>query len=279
MQNPNQPSYYATIPASVRYHKKVCANAKLLYGELSALANKEGYAWASNDYFAKLYRVHEKTVSAWVAELKRAGKINVEMIPTEKGTQRRIYIAGKGIHEKTETHVGGVREKTETPPRIPDDPPPSFPDPNITRINTTKNIKPIPKFTFTFEEGFIGIPYEDMQRWIETYPAVFIAGEIKKAAEWLRSNPTKRKSNYRRFLTNWFSRTQERGGTTGYHPPVARPAPKPAATPEPLSESERQENIKSLSELKRKLVQQKRMTLPKRPDHPSVRIVGDLEKL
>ena len=260
MQHSNQPSYYATIPASVRYHEKVCPSAKLLYGELTALANKEGYAWASNNYFAKLYQVHEKTVSAWVAELKRAGKINVEMIPTEKGTQRRIYIAGKGIQEKAETLGGGVREKAETPPRIPDDPPPSFPDPNITRENTTKNIQPLPKFSFTLDDGFIGIPYEDLQRWADTYPAVNIAGEIKKAAEWLRSNPSKRKSNYRRFLTNWFSRTQERGGTPGYKPAAARQAAPQVAQPQPLSEDERKENLNVLEDLQRRLAKDKRLS-------------------
>ncbi|KKL74300.1 hypothetical protein LCGC14_2066250, partial [marine sediment metagenome] len=31
--------------------------------------------------------------------------------------------------------------------------------------------------------------------------------------EWLRSNPDKKKSRYRRFITNWLSRSQERGGS------------------------------------------------------------------
>ena len=31
--------------------------------------------------------------------------------------------------------------------------------------------------------------------------------------EWLLSNPSKRKGNYRRFITNWLSRSQERGGS------------------------------------------------------------------
>ena len=67
---------------------------------------------------------------------------------------------------------------------------------------------------FSFEtKSFNGIIPEEMSRWSEAYPAVDIAGEIRRAAEWLLSNPTKRKSNYRRFLINWFSRTQERGGS------------------------------------------------------------------
>jgi len=31
--------------------------------------------------------------------------------------------------------------------------------------------------------------------------------------EWLLSNPKKRKKNYRRFITNWLTRSQEKGGT------------------------------------------------------------------
>lgn len=70
--------------------------------------------------------------------------------------------------------------------------------------------------TFSFEEKkFIGITDDDISRWSEAYPAVDISGEIRRAAEWLLSNPDKRKSRYRRFLINWFSRTQEKGGSSG----------------------------------------------------------------
>ena len=57
------PSYYAVIPASVRYDERLKANEKLLYGELTALSRKDGFAFASNGYFAKLYGVSKETVS------------------------------------------------------------------------------------------------------------------------------------------------------------------------------------------------------------------------
>jgi hypothetical protein len=86
-------SYYAIIPADVRYDKKLCANAKLLYGEITALCNEKGYCWASNDYFAQLYEKTEETVSRWISQLIKQNYINAEYI--KRGfeiTERRIYI-------------------------------------------------------------------------------------------------------------------------------------------------------------------------------------------
>jgi hypothetical protein len=56
------PTFYAVIPAHVRY-ANISAQAKLLYGELTALTEKEGFCWASNGYLAKLYGAGERSVS------------------------------------------------------------------------------------------------------------------------------------------------------------------------------------------------------------------------
>lgn len=72
-------SYYAVIPANVRYDAELTANAKLLYGEITALCNQKGFCWATNEYFAKLYGVSKWTVSTWISQLVKKGYVIIEM--------------------------------------------------------------------------------------------------------------------------------------------------------------------------------------------------------
>lgn len=65
------------------------------------------------------------------------------------------------------------------------------------------------------KKDFSGITTEDINAWQEAYPIVDIKAEIYKAREWIKANPKNRKSNYRRFLSNWFSRRQDRGDVNG----------------------------------------------------------------
>ena len=73
-------SYYAVIPANVRYDESLPPNAKLLYGEITALCNAEGYCWASNKYFADLYGVTLRTIANWLRGLTERGYIKSEVI-------------------------------------------------------------------------------------------------------------------------------------------------------------------------------------------------------
>ena len=68
-----------------------------MYGEITALASKEGYCFASNRYFADLYDVTKNTISSWISDLHKAGFVSVQLI--KEGNQvieRRIGITQKG---------------------------------------------------------------------------------------------------------------------------------------------------------------------------------------
>lgn len=67
--------YYAIIPSFVRYDKDLTPNAKLLYGEITALCNESGYCWAKNEYFADLYNVSITSISKWINSLVKKGYI------------------------------------------------------------------------------------------------------------------------------------------------------------------------------------------------------------
>ena len=88
----DKPSFFSVTPATVRYDNSLCANAKHLYGEITALCNQKGYCWATNSYFAKLYDVSETSISSWVNQLKKAGHIDSIVTKDINGTQRIIRI-------------------------------------------------------------------------------------------------------------------------------------------------------------------------------------------
>jgi hypothetical protein len=46
---------------------------------------------------------------------------------------------------------------------------------------------------------------------------------LNLARSWLLANPSKKKSNYKKFLHNWFTRTQDNGGSKGEKPKNEKP--------------------------------------------------------
>lgn len=86
-----KPSYYAVIPSTVRYDKDLSASEKLLYGEITALANKQGYCFATNSYFAELYKTTERTITRWISKLENKNYIKREML-YGNNKERRLYI-------------------------------------------------------------------------------------------------------------------------------------------------------------------------------------------
>ena len=108
-------SYYAIIPATVRYDKRLTPNAKLLYGEITALCEKEGYCWAKNSYFAELYNVNKSSISKWVSQLIEYKYIYSYIIYKENSKeilQRQLFITDDPYSKKD---TGGIVKKKDTP--------------------------------------------------------------------------------------------------------------------------------------------------------------------
>ena len=136
-------SYYAVIPATVRYDKTIPAAAKLLYGEITALCNHSGLCWAENTYFANLYEVSVRTVQFWINALLNAGYIHRNIQYAEDGKtviRRCLSIASSEIttpcrnfHEANERNDAGAMQKN-SPIILQDN----------TTVITTKNNPPTP---------------------------------------------------------------------------------------------------------------------------------------
>ncbi len=126
-------AYYAVIPANVRYDTELPPNAKLLYGEITALCNQTGYCWASNEYFASLYKCKIRTIQRWLSSLKDRGYISVQLERKDgsKEVEKRYIKLNISPDDKNVTGYGQEchegNDKNVTPPD----------DENVTYNNTS----------------------------------------------------------------------------------------------------------------------------------------------
>jgi len=118
------PSFYAIIPATVRYDERLTPNAKLLYGEITALCNAKGFCWATNDYFSGLYKVSKTSISMWVKQLIDCGYIKSEL-EYKPGTKEILHRYLRLFNDPTQENLN-----TTTQENLKD---------NITDTNTTLN--------------------------------------------------------------------------------------------------------------------------------------------
>jgi DNA-binding transcriptional regulator YhcF (GntR family) len=96
------PSYYAVIPAHVRYDNHLSQSAKMMYGEITALSYATGRCFASNRYFATLYKVSISTVSRWIKQLVDCGYITNTLVYKDGSKEietRYLQICDGGMPE------------------------------------------------------------------------------------------------------------------------------------------------------------------------------------
>lgn len=112
------PNYFSVLPATVRYDKRLGKpNAKILYSEITALSTKDGYCYASNSYFAKLYDVDSTTISKWISLLVKYGYLEREEIyyqGTKQLKERRLYPLTTPLGAKTKPPLGSNAKDNNT---------------------------------------------------------------------------------------------------------------------------------------------------------------------
>ena len=105
-----RPNYYAVIPATVRYDKRLKANEKLLYGEITSLTNKTGECWATSQYFADLYEVSIRSVRRWISNLVKTNYINIKILNESERyitlvDDKNVLVVGQNCHRGEDKNV------------------------------------------------------------------------------------------------------------------------------------------------------------------------------
>ena len=139
MEKRDKPSFYGILPASVRYDKRVKPMARILFADITALANAKGYCNASNKTLGEWHEVAPETASRWVSNLKKTGHIEIVEIKEGKNIiERRIYPISnaapidKKINRVLTKTSRGYCQKDQDPI-----------DKNVKENNTSKNITSI----------------------------------------------------------------------------------------------------------------------------------------
>jgi DNA-binding transcriptional ArsR family regulator len=145
-----KPSYFAIIPAEIRYDKDLKDKAKLLYGEITCLSNKKGYCYASNDYFANLYGVAKETISRLITDLVDKGYVTREVI-YKKGTKEIINRYIKISQYPLDKNVKTLLTKKSIPidEKVKEN---NTSINNINKNNTRVNIKKVSKKEESFDD-------------------------------------------------------------------------------------------------------------------------------
>lgn len=256
-------SYYAVIPANIRYDTRLMPNAKLLYGEITALCNEKGYCWASNDYFAELYNVKKETVSRWISELIEFGYLTREIVYKEGTSQilnRYLRINQYPIDEKRNRYPRKnqypIDEKINTPidEKVKD---------NNTSINNTFNNKREYKQDLSPSENTpkakpirhkygsyknVLLSDEDMVKVKNEFSSDY-EDRIERLSEYMASTG-KRYKNHLATIRNWAKRdrTQAAAPKNGWQAPVKRETMPNWQEQQPKSDPSRKAEIEKMME-------------------------------
>lgn len=204
-------TYYSINIAPVRFHETLSFGAKFIYAEISALCNKEGYCWATNTYFTKLFNVDERTIRRWLSDLREAGFIRVDI---EDSHLRKIFLTiidvvrGDGQYQPTPgTKMSGGTDENVLPCN----------NTSNSKLNNKKKPfapvaeKTLPERIKGLSDFIKNIDKELLSAWELAYSHINITKHMAKAVAWALSNPKDApKSDYKRFLNAWLARDESK---------------------------------------------------------------------
>lgn len=196
-----EPTYYAIIPAEVRYDKRLTNFQRLLFGEITALTSASGECWAKNEYFQSLYGVTRNTISNSINKLVNLGYLEAQIDTlTDSGntTKRRTLKMPEGY---TKNLTKGIPKKC------------AF-------NNTSKNKEEREELDTPLKENFrentkiiadlLGVkPTKGMDRYVyDVYPKYVLSKATIKMADWCDKNRVAPTSQ--RWL-NWIDKAYRKG--------------------------------------------------------------------
>jgi hypothetical protein len=165
------------------------------------------------------------TISGWDKRFSRAAKARATHAQRQDTYRRRSRDGapsqGGDTDVSPQERTGEERREEEIQPAAPV----ATSEPPKRRTRS----RPASAISWTADAGWQGITDGDRQEWRVAYPACDLAGELARATSWLKANPTRaHKSNWRKFVVGWLTRSQDKGGTnrTAGNRPDEKPPPK-----------------------------------------------------
>jgi hypothetical protein len=145
------------------------------------------------------------TIEGWDKRFSKAAKARLEDA-RRKAESRAVRRLSEKCPEKIGLEEKRGEEKREE--YIQAAPVPTSKPPKASRSPAKSTI------SWNSLEGWQGITDADRDGWAKAYPAAIVDQELAKATDWLKANPTRAvRKNWRKFLTGWLSRCQDKGGT------------------------------------------------------------------
>lgn len=90
---------FLKLDGVMKNKESIPPSGRIIYAEVCALAQKEGYCYASNKYFSSVYHLSIQSVSRLLNALKKQGFLEISYGKDERGYRRRF------MKSKVETSV------------------------------------------------------------------------------------------------------------------------------------------------------------------------------